>query len=90
MTEEALELTGAYLQYYRETANYLERTSKWLERVGLDHIKEVLANEETRKELNERMDVTLSRYQDPWKEAIESDEIKDKYYTVRELEPVGK
>ena len=50
--EEALELTGAYLQYYRETAQYLERTSKWLERVGLDHIKEVLASEETRKSLN--------------------------------------
>jgi nitrite reductase (NADH) large subunit len=27
--EEAIELTGAYLQYYRETAEYLERTSKW-------------------------------------------------------------
>ena len=50
--EEALELTGAYLQYYRETAQYLERTSKWLERVGLNHIKEVLASEETRKSLN--------------------------------------
>ncbi len=88
--EEAIELTGAYLQYYRETANYLERTSKWLERVGLDHIKEVLSKEQTRKELNERMDVTLTRYRDPWKEAIESDEIKDKYYSVRELEAVVK
>jgi nitrite reductase (NADH) large subunit len=88
--EEAIELTCAYLQYYRETAQYLERTSKWLERVGLDQIKEVLANEETRKELNARMDATLSRYRDPWKEAIESSEIKDKYYTVRELESVLK
>jgi len=88
--EEAIELTGAYLQYYRETAQYLERTSKWLEHVGLDHIKEVLSNEETRKSLNERMDATLSRYNDPWKEAIQSDEIKGKYYTVRTLETVGK
>jgi nitrite reductase (NADH) large subunit len=31
--EEVLEITGAYLQYYRETANYLERTSAWIERV---------------------------------------------------------
>lgn len=88
--EEALRLTGAYLQYYRETANYLERTSKWLERVGLDHIKDVLSNEQIIKELNERMDATLSRYRDPWKEAIESDEIKEKYYKVRELETVKK
>ena len=88
--EEALELTGAYLQYYRETAQYLERTSKWLERVGLDHIKEVLASEETRKSLNERLDATLSRYSDPWQEALQNDEIKEKYYTVRKMEAVVK
>ncbi|MDM5329244.1 nitrite reductase large subunit NirB [Neobacillus sp. CF12] len=77
---EVMEMTGAYLQYYRETANYLERTSKWVERVGLEHVKEVLANEETRKELNERMDQTLKKYIEPWNEAIESENIKDKYY----------
>lgn len=88
--EEVMELTGAYLQYYRETAEYLERTSKWLERVGLDHVKEVMANEETRKELNERMDKTLERYIEPWQEAINSQEIKDKYYSVREVEAVLK
>ncbi len=78
--DEVMEMTGAYLQYYRETANYLERTSKWVERVGLDHVREVLANEETRKALNERMDKTLKKYIDPWNEAIQSEEIKDKYY----------
>ncbi|CRK82404.1 nitrite reductase large subunit NirB [Neobacillus massiliamazoniensis] len=78
--EEVLEMTGAYLQYYRETANYLERTSKWLERMGLDHVKEVLVNEETRKELNERMNQTLKKYTDPWDEAIHIEEIQDKYY----------
>lgn len=78
---DVMEMTGAYLQYYRETANYLERTSKWVERVGLEHVKEVLANAETRKELNERMDQTLKKYIEPWNEAIESEEIKDKYYT---------
>lgn len=77
---EVMEITGAYLQYYRETANYLERTSKWVERVGLDHVREVLANEETRKVLNERMDKTLNKYIEPWDEAIQSEEIQDKYY----------
>jgi nitrite reductase (NADH) large subunit len=79
---EVMEMTGAYLQYYRETASYLERTSKWVERVGLEHVKEVLANEETRKELNERMDQTLKKYIEPWNEAIEREDIKDKYYAV--------
>jgi nitrite reductase (NADH) large subunit len=79
---DCMEMTGAYLQYYRETAHYLERTSKWVERVGLEHVKEVLANEETRKALNERMDQTLQKYIEPWNEAIESENIKDKYYAV--------
>lgn len=79
--EDVMEMTGAYLQYYRETANYLERTSKWVERMGLDHVKEVLADEETRKALNERMDQTLNKYIEPWNEAIQNEKIKDKYYT---------
>ncbi|WP_075980658.1 nitrite reductase large subunit NirB [Bacillus massilinigeriensis] len=83
--EEAMEITGAYLQYYRETANYLERTSKWLERVGLDHIKEVLADEQTRKELNDRINKTLERYTEPWKEALENKDILEKYYETRSI-----
>ncbi|WP_042357160.1 nitrite reductase large subunit NirB [Bacillus rubiinfantis] len=83
--EEVMEMTGAYLQYYRETATYLERTSKWVERLGLDHIKEVLADAETRKALNERMDKTLKKYSDPWTEAIENKEIQDTYYTKRTI-----
>jgi nitrite reductase (NADH) large subunit len=82
---EVMELTGAYMQYYRETANYLERTSKWVERVGLEHVKEVLADEETRKALNARMDQTLKKYIEPWNEAIQSEEIKDKYYVTQTI-----
>jgi nitrite reductase (NADH) large subunit len=77
---EVMEMTGAYLQYYRETANYLERTSKWVDRVGLSHVQEVLANEETRKALNFRLNQTLKKYNEPWYEAINSEEIQDKYY----------
>jgi nitrite reductase (NADH) large subunit len=78
--QEVMDITGAYLQYYRETANYLERTSKWLERVGLDHVKEVLANSDLRKALNIRLNETLKRYQEPWQQAIENDDILAKYY----------
>lgn len=80
--EDVMEITGAYLQYYRETANYLERTSKWIERVGLSHVKEVLADSETRTALNERIDKTLERYDEPWKEAIEKNQIREAYYTT--------
>lgn len=70
--QEAMEITGAYLQYYRETANYLERTSAWIDRVGLTHVLSVLDDKNKRTELNARMDETLSVYKDPWKEIIES------------------
>jgi nitrite reductase (NADH) large subunit len=83
--EDVMEMTGAYLQYYRETANYLERTSKWIDRVGLKHVQEVLANEETRRALNERMDQTLNKYVEPWNETIENREIQDKYYAAHTI-----
>ncbi|WP_423408617.1 nitrite reductase large subunit NirB [Heyndrickxia sp. MSNUG] len=83
--EEAIEITGAYLQYYRETAAYLERTAPWLERLGLEHIKAVLEDAKTRNELNARLDKTLERYIEPWQEAIEKVEIKDKYYQTRKV-----
>jgi nitrite reductase (NADH) large subunit len=78
--EEVLEITGAYLQYYRETAHYLERTSKWVERKGLETIKTVLENKQTRQELNERLDLALSVLNDPWEEAIRSKKIQQELY----------
>ncbi|WP_406621314.1 NADPH-nitrite reductase [Bacillus atrophaeus] len=69
--EEVLEIAGAYLQYYRETANYLERTSAWLERVSLSHVQSVLNDQEKRQELNDRMNETLSVHKDPWKDFLE-------------------
>ncbi|MBU9711883.1 nitrite reductase large subunit NirB [Evansella tamaricis] len=74
-SEEVLEMIAAYLQYYRENARYLERTSHWLERVGLDHIKETLLNNATFKlELVERMEIALASLpEDPWKTFIENE-----------------
>lgn len=77
--DELMEWVGAYLQYYRETGNYLERTSSWVDRLGIDHVKEVLAIKETRDELNERMDIALAAIQEPWSEVINNES------TLREL-----
>lgn len=78
--EELMDITGAYLQYYRETANYLERTSAWIERMGLSHIQSVLDDAQTRRELNMRMDEALSTYRDPWKEIVESKKTKKELF----------
>ncbi|PWW08459.1 nitrite reductase (NADH) large subunit [Paenibacillus cellulosilyticus] len=77
--EEVLEWTGAYLQYYREDATYLERTSEWAARVGLDTIKKALEKKEDRDALNSRIDHTLSLTQDPWKQIIENDELRSAF-----------
>lgn len=74
--EEVLEWTGAYMQYYRETGKYNERTAEWLERVGLDTIKAALEKKEDRLALVERIELALSLTQDPWKEIAETDKLR--------------
>ena len=37
--EEVMTLTGRFLQYYRENANWLERTYDFVPRVGLEHLR---------------------------------------------------
>ncbi|MFS1514397.1 nitrite reductase large subunit NirB [Chengkuizengella sp. SCS-71B] len=81
---EVIEYTEAYLQYYRETGVYGERTSEWVERLGVQHIQDVLADETKRKELCGRMDTALSVLKDPWKEAVKSEKIQKDLYEVIE------
>ncbi|MFC7062554.1 nitrite reductase large subunit NirB [Halobacillus seohaensis] len=84
--EEVLETTAAFLQYYRESASYLDRTSAWVEKVGIEHVQSVLSNKKTFIELNQRMDEALAvvQGQDPWKEAIEDETLlRDLYKNVK-------
>jgi len=70
--EQVLEWTGAYCQLYREDAIYLERTAPWVERVGLQKIKDALEDEAQRKELHARFLESQKYAQiDPWKAAAE-------------------
>jgi nitrite reductase (NADH) large subunit len=78
--EEVEEYCGAFTQFYREDAHYLERTANWIERVGMKRIKQhVVDNKVGRKALNERFKVSQRVAQvDPWKEradGIESHEF---------------
>jgi len=68
--EEVLEYTGAFLQLYREEGWYLERTVHYLGRVGLEHAKKkVLEDEANRKALYERLLFSLEGQADPWHES---------------------
>jgi nitrite reductase (NADH) large subunit len=67
--EEVLEHAGAFLQLYREEGWYLERTVHYVARVGLDHVKKaILADEDRRRALYERLQYALDGEPDPWHE----------------------
>ncbi|WP_369133416.1 nitrite reductase large subunit NirB [Modestobacter sp. I12A-02662] len=63
-----IELTGRFLQYYRENANWLERTYDFVPRVGLEKIKQVLLedSEGIVLHLDEGMQRSIDAYTDPW------------------------
>jgi nitrite reductase (NADH) large subunit len=67
--EEVLEHAGAFLQLYREEGWYLERTVHYVARVGLDHVKKVLLQDDDRRRaLYERLQFALDGEPDPWHE----------------------
>jgi len=67
---EVLEYCGAFMQLYRQEAHYLERTAPWLERVGLDHVKDKVVNDaQSRARLNAQFLMSQKFVQkDPWAE----------------------
>ncbi|MED5620041.1 nitrite reductase large subunit NirB [Ideonella sp. BN130291] len=81
---EVLEVSGAFLQLYREEGWYLERTCHYVGRVGLDHVKKkVLDDEAHRKALWERLQFALDGEPDPW---FEFDKAQ---VDVRQFTPLG-
>lgn len=66
--EEVIAIVGAFIQLYREEAEYTERTFKWIRRAGLDVIKKAVVEDAANREaLVERLDLALSAATDPWK-----------------------
>jgi nitrite reductase (NADH) large subunit len=67
---EALDYCAAFIQLYREEARYLDRTAPWVERVGLDYVKQRIVEDEAGREaLRDRFLYAQSFLQtDPWAE----------------------
>jgi nitrite reductase (NADH) large subunit len=72
-TASALEASEVFFQYYREHANYLERTYDFVERVGIDKIRKetVYAPDAVRHALLDRLRKSKSRARDAWQEGIQ-------------------
>ena len=71
--DEVMTLTGRFLQYYRENANWLERTYAFVPRLGIERLRDliVLDTEGLGAGLDERMEAAVGAYRDPWKEGLE-------------------
>ncbi|MER5173891.1 nitrite reductase large subunit NirB [Thioclava kandeliae] len=75
--EEAIEWTVAFVQLYREHARYLDRPYKWIAKVGLSWVKDVLADADERLALVRRFDLSQSVFQkDPWAERAQPERAR--------------
>ena len=68
---EALRISTAFLQYYRENADYKERTYDFVPRIGLDAIREAVLGTESAAVLIERFRLAKAAVADPWLERDE-------------------
>lgn len=69
-TEQAFEASDLFFQYYRENANYLERTYDFVERLGIEKVRKetVYAAPEVKKGLIERLRKSKEKSYDAWME----------------------
>lgn len=69
--EEVMVMTAAFIQYYREDADYGERTFRWVRRRGMGAIrKAVVEDAASRQAFIERLSEAISAVHDPWRERV--------------------
>jgi nitrite reductase (NADH) large subunit len=86
--EEVLEWSGAFLQYYRENGRFNERTSEWIEREGVQSVRDALESKEVRLALVGRIEKTLSLAVDPWKEIIKQEKLSQIFQPLKACESI--
>ncbi len=71
--DEVVRLTGRFLQYYRENANWLERTYAFVPRIGIERIRAIILDDRDgiAAALDARMQASVDGYRDPWLEGGE-------------------
>jgi nitrite reductase (NADH) large subunit len=72
-TAEALEASDLFFQYYRENANYLERTYNFVERLGIEKVRKetVYATREAKDALLDRLARSKAMAKDAWLEGAQ-------------------
>jgi nitrite reductase (NADH) large subunit len=90
-TEQALDASELFFQYYRENANYLERTYDFVERLGIEKVRKetIYAPDAVKCGLRDRFAKSKARARDAWLEGqaptdptqFASLEVLDKVFT---------
>lgn len=65
---EALRVCTVFLQFYRENADYKERTYDFVPRIGLDELRRIVTDPGTSLPLLERFRIARAAVADPWLE----------------------
>ncbi|MGW9027208.1 nitrite reductase large subunit NirB [Streptomyces sp. NPDC055722] len=75
---ELVRLIDRFLMFYIRTADRLERTSVWLERIpgGLDHVRDVVVHDSLGicEELESLMAAHVANYRDEWAQTLDTPE----------------
>ncbi len=89
-TEEALEAAWLFFQYYREQANYLERTYDFVERIGIETVRRetVYATSEVREGLLKRLARSKALARDAWLERNQP-EHNTQFVQIQPMETVN-
>lgn len=66
--EEVLKYMGRFIQYYRENAKYMERSYGFVERLGIERLREVLVEDKEGvcARLDAEIAAAVAAYTDPW------------------------
>jgi nitrite reductase (NADH) large subunit len=88
-TEQALEASELFFQYYRENANYLERTYDFVERLGIEKVRKdtVYAPDAVRHALLDRLAKSKARATDAWLEG-QTPRTATQFTPIRAMETV--
>jgi len=68
--DDVLRLIGRFIQYYREHARYAERSPAFVERLGIERLRQALLDESSEEvnRLDREIEAEVANYRDPWLE----------------------
>lgn len=87
--DEVLLYMGRFMQYYRENAKYMERTYDFVERIGIERLRQLLVDdcEGICARLDQEIQAAVDAYVDPWQQEAATPATPNQFTSV--LEPVA-